>query len=181
MDIKLRDIALSDIEQVRVWRNSEEVSKYMYTSDKISKEQQITWFNKVKDDASVKYWIIEYDGKDLGLASLTNIDKTLNSCYWAFYLGDSSVRRAGIGGKVEYNVLSYVFDNVGLNKLRCEVFTFNQQVIKMHEKYGFRREAYYREHCEKNNELIDVVGLAMLNSEWKVQKDIIYDKVYNRD
>jgi len=96
-------------------------------------------------------------------------------------LGDSSVRRAGIGGKVEYNVLSYVFDNVGLNKLRCEVFTFNQQVIKMHEKYGFRREAYYREHCEKNNELIDVVGLAMLNSEWKVQKDIIYDKVYNRD
>jgi UDP-4-amino-4,6-dideoxy-N-acetyl-beta-L-altrosamine N-acetyltransferase len=181
MDIILRDLKESDIEKVRLWRNSDEVSKYMYTSEKISTEQQINWFNRVKDDQTSKYWVIEYDGKDLGLASLTNINHNLNSCYWAFYLGDSSVRGAGIGGKVEYNIMKYVFENLQLNKLRCEVFVFNDKVISMHEKFGFRREAYYREHCLKDEIFHDVVGLAMLKSEWNSLKNIIYDKVYKRD
>jgi len=177
-DIKLVDVTEKDIELIRQWRNSEEVAGYMYSEEKISKEQQKQWFNKVKDDKSSKYWIIEYNDKQLGLASLTGINKTLNSCYWAFYLGDTSVRGAGIGGKVEYNVLKYVFDYMKLHKLRCEVFTFNDKVIKMHEKFGFRREAYYRDHCYKNGEYHDVVGLAMLDSEWNILKEKMHAKVY---
>lgn len=181
MDILLRTVSEDDLEMIRNWRNSDEVSKYMYTSDIISKDQQESWFERIKDDKSSRYWIIEYKGEDLGLASLTGINNTLDSCYWAFYLGDTSIRGAGIGGKVEYNVLKYVFEKLKLNKLRCEVFVFNQNVIKMHEKFGFRREAYYREHCKKNGKYVDVVGLAMLKSEWNFLKDKNYEKVYRRN
>lgn len=177
-DINLIDLQEEDIELVRTWRNSEEVASYMYSEEKISSKQQKKWFNKVKEDNASKYWIIEYDGKKLGLASLTGINKTLNSCYWAFYLGDTSVRGAGIGAKVEYNVLTYVFEKLNLNKLRCEVFTFNDKVIRMHEKFGFRREAYYREHCHKNGVYQDVVGLAMTKKEWSTLKDKLYGRVY---
>lgn len=180
MDILLRTVSEDDLEMIRNWRNSDEVSKYMYTSDIISKDQQESWFERIKNDRSTKYWIIEYKGKDLGLASLTGINNTLDSCYWAFYLGDTSFRGAGIGGKVEYNVLKYVFEKLKLNKLRCEVFVFNDNVIKMHEKFGFRREAYYREHCKKNGKFSDVVGLAMLKYEWNILKDNIYEKVYRK-
>jgi len=159
-DINLKELTKDDLELVRQWRNSKEVAVYMYTENYISKDQQIKWFEKINWDNS-KYWVIEYDGKKLGLASINFIDRTLQSCYWAFYLGDTSVRGAGIGAKVEYNVLRFVFDELALNKLRCEVFVTNDKVIKMHEKFGFRREAYYREHCIKNNEKLDVVGLAI--------------------
>jgi len=180
-DISLVEVQEKDIEQIRTWRNSDEVSSYMYSDKKITKEDQLKWFqNVVKDDTS-KYWIIEYQGKQLGLASLSGINKTLNSCYWAFYLGDTSVRGAGIGGKVEYNVLRYVFEDMQLHKLRCEVFTFNDKVIKMHEKFGFRREAYYRDHCFKNGAFQDVVGLAMIESEWKTIKEKMYAKIYRTD
>ncbi len=177
-DIKLVQVEEKDIETIRQWRNSTEVSSYMYNDSKITKEDQAKWFNKISNDLSSQYWIITYKNKKLGLASLTNIDKTLSSCYWAFYLGDTSVRGAGIGAKVEYSVLKYVFENLKLHKLRCEVFIFNDKVIKMHEKFGFRREAYYREHCYKNGSHIDVVGLAMLNSEWNTVKEKIHAKVY---
>ena len=180
-DIKLVEVTKNDIELIRSWRNSPEVSSYMYSEDKITEEQQKAWFSKVKDDTTSQYWIIEYNGKQLGLASLTGINKNLNSCYWAFYLGDTSVRGAGIGGKVEYNVLEYVFETLNLNKLRCEVFTFNDKVIKMHEKFGFRREAFYREHCFKNDGYKDVVGLALLANEWNVVKEKMHDKVYRRN
>jgi UDP-4-amino-4,6-dideoxy-N-acetyl-beta-L-altrosamine N-acetyltransferase len=179
-DIVLRDIELYDIETVRNWRNSKEVSAYMYTDQIISTEQQAKWYEKIMKETNSKYWIIEYEGRPLGLASLNNIDRNLSSCYWAFYLGDTSVRGAGIGAKVEYNVIEYVFNQLNLNKLRCEVFVSNEKVIKMHEKFGFRREAYYREHCIKNDQKIDAVGLALLKSEWQVYKEGFKTKIYGK-
>jgi UDP-4-amino-4,6-dideoxy-N-acetyl-beta-L-altrosamine N-acetyltransferase len=177
-DILLKNLTIDDIELVRNWRNSQEVAPYMYNEGNIAEEQQANWFEKICLEKNSKYWIIEYDGKKLGLASVTGIDKTLSSCYWAFYLGDSSVRGAGIGAKVEYNVIEYVFNELNLNKLRCEVFVSNDKVIKMHEKFGFRREAYYREHCIKGEQKLDVVGLAILESDWSIYKHIMKSKIY---
>ena len=180
MDIKLTELTDNDIELVREWRNSDEVAKYMYTENKISSEQQKKWFASIQNRADCKYWLIEYDGRKLGVANLIDINHTLQSCYWAFYLGDSSIRGAGIGSKVEYNVLSYVFDELKLNKLRCEVFVENDKVIKMHEKFGFRREAYYREHCIKGEIKLDVVGLAILESEWNQLKKHHHERIYGK-
>lgn len=180
IDISLRILEENDIELVRNWRNSSDVSPYMYNETIITVDQQKNWFKKISNEDSSVYWIIEYDGKKLGLASLTGIDRTLNSCYWAFYLGDLSVRGAGIGAKIEYNVLEYVFNTLKLNKLRCEVFISNDKVIKMHEKFGFRREAYYREHCIKNNIKLDVIGLAILESEWKLISELMKNKIYGK-
>lgn len=179
-DISLRLLESDDIELVRNWRNSPDVAPYMYNETHISEEQQIKWFEKISNENSSVYWIIEFEGKKLGLASLTGIDKTLSSCYWAFYLGDLSVRGGGIGAKIEYNVLEYVFNELKLNKLRCEVFISNDKVIKMHEKFGFRREAYYREHCLKNNQKLDVVGLALLQTEWSLIRETMKNKIYGQ-
>lgn len=179
-DIKLVKLEAENLELVRNWRNSEEVSKYMYTSDFISEQDQISWFNKIKEDPTCMYWIIEYDNKKLGLASIYSISKVFDSCTWAFYLGDTSIRGAGIGSKVEFNVLSYVFETLKLNKLNCTVFPSNESVIKMHEGFGFRREAYFRQHVLKDGNHIDVVGLAMLKSEWFTIKDYMYNKIYKK-
>jgi hypothetical protein len=179
-DIILTEVTENDLELIRTWRNSEEVSKYMYTDDKITSEQQTNWFKKIILDETQKYWIIEYEGRKLGLASLYSIKQNFKSCYWAFYLGDTSVRGAGIGSKVEYNVLKYVFDKMNFNKLLCEVFVFNDAVIKMHEKFGFRRESYFREHIYKNNESHDVVGLAILKREWDFLKEQHRKNIYER-
>lgn len=179
-DIKLVKLEKPDIELVRGWRNSPEVYSYMYTDGVITPEQQEGWFDRINRDQSSIYWIIEYAGKKMGLASLNGIDHTLQSCYWAFYLGVVGSRNAGIGAKVEYQIMKYVFEELKLNKLRCEVFVSNEKVITMHEKFGFRREAYYREHCIKGNSKLDVVGLAILKSEWLILKDILRTKIYGK-
>lgn len=178
MDIKLVKLQKEDLELVRAWRNLDEVSKYMYTSSIISEQDQINWFEKVNNDSTCRYWIIEYDGKKLGLASVYAINSLYDSCTWAFYLGDSSVRGAGIGSKVEYNMLQFVFETLKLNKLNCTVFPFNESVIKMHESFGFRREAFFRQHVLKDQKYYDVVGLALLKSEWVQIRDFMYNKIY---
>jgi len=179
-DISLKDIQEEDIEQIRTWRNMPEISEYMYTNEIITAEQQKLWYENLKISKSQKAWIIEYNGKKLGVASLYDIKEKFKTTYWAFYLGDSSVRGAGIGAKVEYNMCRYVFEEMKFNKLLCEVFVWNQQVISMHEKFGFRRESYFREHIIKDKKTYDVIGLALLKNEWNTIKDTMYAKLYGR-
>lgn len=177
-DINFVKIEESDLEMIRQWRNSPEVGQYMYTDTEISPDQQKEWFKKISSEEDSKYWIIEFQKKKLGVACLVNIDFNHSKCFWGFYLGDTSIRGKGIGAKVEYNVLKYVFEELKLNKLCGEVLYFNEKVIKMHEKFGFKQEGYLRDHVRKNGNFVDVVTIGLLQSEWKTLKDDLYSRVY---
>ena len=163
----LRPLAADDLELVRTWRNSEAVAQYMYTDAPVSVEQQQAWFARISTDVTKEYWLIMHQGRPVGVANLYAINAGARSCYWAFYLGDENLRGSGLGAKVELAVLAYVFDERKLNKLLCEVFVSNDKVIAMHEKFGFRRESYFRQHVYKNGVFRDVVGLALLQREWQ--------------
>lgn len=180
MDVELVDITIDDLEQIRTWRNSNSVSQYMYTSDQITSEQQINWFNKIKNDSSQKYWIIKYDNLKIGVVSIYNIKYNFKHCSWAFYLGNTELRGLGIGAKVEYNILYFVFEIMKFHKLNCEVFSFNEGVIKMHEKFGFHKEGLLREYIYKDGRFYDVVVLSILNQEWQNIKNKLKYSIYNK-
>ena len=67
-------------------------------------------------------------------------------------------------------MLDYVFDDLGLNKLWCEVLVENEQVIALHQQFGFSREAVFRDHICKDGRIIDVVGLGMTAADWRVKR-----------
>lgn len=167
----LRPLTADDLELVRTWRNSEAVAQYMYTSAPVSAEQQQAWFARVQADASKEYWVIMHQGRPVGVANLYAINPAFWSCYWAFYLGDPDLRGSGLGARVEYAVLEHVFEERKLNKLLCEVFVSNDKVVALHEKFGFRRESYFRQHVHKNGAFHDVVGLALLRREWQLLRE----------
>jgi UDP-4-amino-4,6-dideoxy-N-acetyl-beta-L-altrosamine N-acetyltransferase len=183
MQIKFTRLAYEDIELVRTWRNSEFVSRYMYRDDQISREQQERWFEKVNADPGCHYWIIEREGEKLGLASITAIDHLNKRCFWAFYLKGEEYAGSGIGAIVEYYVIQYAFETLQMNKICCEVFSFNEKVILLHEKFGFRKEGLYRQHIFKGGRFEDVVALALFKEDWcnlqaKFEK-IFKNKIFN--
>jgi RimJ/RimL family protein N-acetyltransferase len=67
---------------------------------------------------------------------------------------------------VEFTVIDHVFGALGLHKLWCEVLIENEAVWKLHESFGFRREALYRDHVWKAGRFQDVVGLGLLDGDW---------------
>lgn len=171
-DLKFLEIEEKHLEMIRKWRNSPEVSKYMYSDNIISQEDQKKWFQKIKNDPTSRHWLINFEGINIGVVSLTNISFTLNSCSWGFYLGESDLRGKGIGKKMMAGICEYVFEELKLNKLMAQIFKFNERTIYVHEKFGFRREAYYREHCYKNDKYEDVIGVALLKKEYDQLKYI---------
>ncbi len=164
--IELRDINSNDKDKLREWRNMPEISKYMYFDHHITKEEHEKWFNRISSDKTTKYWIIVCDGEDVGLVNLYGIDNQNLRCHWAFYISSSNARGKGVGSFVEYSILHYVFDKMCLNKLCCEVLGFNEPVVRMHKKFGFKEEGLFKEHIIKNNQPHKVYCLAILRSEW---------------
>lgn len=173
----LRAIKPEDKEMVYRWRNLAEVAKYMYTDHRITTEEHEKWFLRILQDQTCRYWIIVCDGKDVGLANIYNLDQQNRRCYWAFYVASPDVRGKGVGSFVEYSVLHYVFDELHLNKLCCEVLAFNEAVTNMHKSFGFKQEGLFREHVIKEGQRLDVVCLAILHQEWQSIKPEIESRL----
>src|SRR5206468_47861 len=179
--VGLRAIQQGDKEMMRAWRNMSHVAMYMYTDHEITIEEHGRWFKRIQNDPSVKYWIIQIDGRDVGVANLFNVDEYNKRCFWAFYLADTGLRGGGLGSFIEYAVLSYVFDNRKMEKLCCEVLAFNESVVSLHTKFGFKQEGYFRKHVVKGNQRVDIYCLGMLREEWEqFKKSKIAERLRDR-
>jgi len=173
MSLRLRLVEAADGARLLAWRNSPDVAAYMYNDHQISQAEHDRWFEGVLAGGDRRYWIIEADGEPVGLANLVKIDRAASRCEWAYYLGEPSTRGKGLGARIEYVILRYVFETLGLNKLWCEVLVGNEAVWKLHLSFGFVREALLREHVRKDGRFQDVMGLGMLKRDWDAARPAI--------
>jgi UDP-4-amino-4,6-dideoxy-N-acetyl-beta-L-altrosamine N-acetyltransferase len=161
----LRPIEVKDKDQILRWRNSDRVRSNMYNDYVISQEEHDAWFSRALVDKGSVYLVFLHDARPIGFASFTNISAVHERCYWAFYLGETDVPR-GCGSVMEFFALDYAFHNLKIRKLCCEVFTFNEGVIKLHEKFGFTQEGRFVGHYKKNERYEDIVCLAKFATSW---------------
>jgi UDP-4-amino-4,6-dideoxy-N-acetyl-beta-L-altrosamine N-acetyltransferase len=168
--VRLRLVEPADSPRLLAWRNTPEVAAHMYTDHRIGQAEHDQWFALAMAADDRRYWIVEADGEPAGLANLAKIDRAARRCEWAYYLGETSTRGKGLGAQIEYVVLRYVFETLGLNKLWCEVLAQNTAVLKLHERFGFIREALFRDHVFKAGRFHDVVGLGLLKPEWDAER-----------
>ena len=169
--VVLRPLADGDHDRLLAWRNQPEIARWMYSDHPIGAQEHAGWFKGALDDARRRYWVIEADGLPVGLANLYDLAPEHSRTSWAYYLADPSTRGQGIGAFVEYWVIEHVFGELGLNKLWCEVLIGNEGVWRLHEGFGFRREALFRQQVRKGGELTDVVGLGLLKSDWAASRE----------
>lgn len=179
-EVRLRDVREDDRERLLDWRNSAEVAAYMYSDHRIGPDEHDHWFDVVRHDARRRYWIIEANGEPVGLANLADIDMTHRRCAWAYYLASPAVRGLGVGSFVEFAVIEHVFGELALNKLWCEVLISNESVWRLHELYGFQREALFREHVMKNGHEVDVVGLGLLAQDWAQRREAMAQRLRDK-
>ena len=162
--LKIRE---EHLEKIRLWRTSENVTKYLYTDPEITPEDQKRWYQRIAQDICRMDWVINVDGRDMGVVCLYDIDPANRRCFWSYYLGEQAARGKGIGKAVELNILNYVFERLNLHKLSCEVLEWNDLVVTIHQKYGSRIEGVFREHIWKRGAHHNVVRMGILRHEWE--------------
>lgn len=160
----LRSMEEKDLDMVLAWRNAPDVRMNMYTTHIISIEEHRRWFESLSQDDSRRYFIFEKHGHPSGVVAFTDINNESGTASWAFYSGDVAAR--GVGSLMEFYALDYAFETLKLNKLCCEVISFNKSVLGFHRKHGFEVEGIMRRQYFRSGEYHDIYHLAIFKDNW---------------
>lgn len=167
MTASLRLITKDDLERIRHWRMQPEISRYMYTDPVITEQSQQEWFARVEASHHDIVWSIDLsDGTPVGILSLSDIDYLNSRCVWAYYIAEPAGQGKGLAKPLECNIADFVFGTLQLRKLWCEVFSTNERVVALHERFGSKVEGVLRQHIRKGSETFDVVRMGLLREDW---------------
>lgn len=169
MNIIFKKLTEEYIEQVRLWRNSDHVKKYMYTKNHISHDQQKEWFKKIDNDNTRKYFVILTNSILTGLVSFSNIDYKKKSLYWAFYIGNKDKLSSGVGAYMEYYAIDYAISILNMEELYAEVITENSSVISLHKKFGFKKVNKLDRFFDGT--IMNITILKLIKSDWEKIKN----------
>lgn len=136
--IDLRQMNETDLQIVYFWRNSNDVSKFMISQNKITIEEHTLWFSKIKNNIENLYFIIVSKNQDkLGVINFNKINQTEKTAEPGLYIGDVDNRNTIYGLEAYYLLLSYGFKELKLKKIIGQVLSTNKTAIKMNESFGF--------------------------------------------
>jgi UDP-4-amino-4,6-dideoxy-N-acetyl-beta-L-altrosamine N-acetyltransferase len=155
-------------------RNELSVRSAMYTDHVISKEEHLQYISNLKTDSkNLIYVIFGDDNVPVGAAGYNKIDRKHLKTDWAFYL--SSTAR-GIGSAIEWAMIERAFNELGMEKLNCEVIEANSRVVDLHKAFSFEEEGFLKENIIKEQRRIGVHLLGLSKRKWGESRDQVFQK-----
>lgn len=178
--VTFRSIEERDLEKIRQWRNSPAIARYMFSSGKISDEQQRGWYESVCRGERGYCWFVESDGQSVGYASLVRAERAEDTYEFGLYVGNQTFANGGYGSAILFNIMQEAFERLHAHKVICEVLAFNVPAIKLYEKFGMQKQGYFKEYLKRGNERIDCVSYAIFEQEWQALRDGLYESIFKR-
>lgn len=169
--IRLRELKLDDIEDRYQWSLDKEVIKYLNMPEKYppySKEETKTWIEMCmnRTNGYEQKAIVTEQGKHIGWVDLKNIDLTNKQAELGIVIGDKDYWGKGYGLSAMKEMLSWGFNELGLNKIWLRVDIDNVNAIKSYKRMGYLEEGILRQDRLRNGKFIDRLRMSILRSEF---------------
>ncbi|XP_022849630.1 uncharacterized protein LOC111371729 [Olea europaea var. sylvestris] len=168
MEITLRPIELSDVEDFMVWAADDKVTRFCLWDTYTSKEQAL---NYIKNYAIPHPWlkVICIENRAIGAITVTpgsgfdqcraELGYVLSYKYWC----------KGIVTRAVQMVASTIFKEwPHLERLQATVATDNEGSKRVLEKAGFQREGVLRKYIVIKGKTKDVVMFSLLSTDFLV-------------
>lgn len=174
MIVQIEQVAPADKAKLLQWRNSVEVSEWMYTNHIITEAEHSAWFEQMLNNEATKYWKILVDSTPVGAVVLSEINPVEQTCSWAIYLGESSSRGLGVAQAACLLSLNFAFDALNLRLVRCSAIAENVRAISLYEQVGFVSQPTAAEFVQRGESNLAIVKLELSDSAWKSGKDALH-------
>ena len=163
-EIRLVDILeVDDImkEQVREWRNKDDVRKFMLNQHTISKEEHSGWLERLQGSNSARFWVAFAGDTPIGAAYLHDIDLENSDSEWGFYIGEDGYRGKGLSKNILFRLLDKAFGSMNLATLFTKVISNNEKALAIYKAFNFKE--IDRLQLKNGNE---IVQLAFRREDW---------------
>ena len=161
--MRLRDATLEDLTSIVEIYNSTIPGRVVSAdTEPVSVEQRLPWFHE-HDPARRPIWVAEEDGEVVGWLSLGD--------FWdgrPAYDGTAEIgvyvkeghRGGGIGGRMLEEAIGRAPD-LGIKTLTAGAFAGNELSLRLFERFGFERWAYFPRVAELDGNEQDLVVLGL--------------------
>lgn len=168
--VYLRALELSDIDRVLKWHNDETLYDHLGGVYRwVSRGAEEEWLKRRVEYSSTEINLaicVSDTDEHIGNIYLRNIDMVSRHGELHLFIGMPEHRGHGYGQLAIQKILSYVFNNLGLQRIYLFVLAFNTSAIRLYRKCGFIEEGRMRNHAFKGGRFHDVLIMATLRDEF---------------
>lgn len=168
--VALRALEPGDLPRLYEYRNDPETTRDLVGfSVHYSHAALAQWLESHARRTDEALWAIaaRADDRCIGHAGLYQIDHRVRKASFGILIGDPAERGKGIGTAVTRAVVDYGFAELNLHRVELDVLATNPRAIHIYEKLGFRREGVLRHAQFRGGAYVDLVLMAVLDTEWR--------------
>lgn len=136
--VTLKPIGAADLEMVRQWRNDPSIATLMLDKTEITSQMQQQWFAGLVGDHNRAYWVVYFKQQPIGVASLSNINRSSNTAEPGMYIYPEHYRNNIVPFCVAFALNDFAFDVLKLTTLYGKIYPSNTASVRFHEKCGYR-------------------------------------------
>ena len=133
----MRPLEKEDIEQLRKWRNDPENSEFLSRVGYITRETQISWFERSLKEPDNLMFAVDFEGVFSGSMSLYNF--TSDSVELGrILIGNPEAHGHKVAAKASEAIISVAFYKLGKESVYLHVFKNNIAAVKAYSGAGFK-------------------------------------------
>jgi len=151
------------------WVNDKEIIDLIdRSSEPVTLEGCYKWAEDIIGDGSkAMFAIIAGDkGEHIGNCGLFEINKRSRKAKLWIYIGDKKMWGMGLGRKALDLLVSYGFEELGLNKIYLYVVEDNIRACKLYESAGFSKEGVFKQDTFLKGRFMDTVYYGILKEKF---------------
>lgn len=134
--VTLRRLTEDKIELVRRWRNDPKIQQYMDYKEYITPEMQKAWFHRINNEHNF-YFIIEYEGKEIGLINIKDVDYEKKTGEPGIFIWDDDYLNSDASMRASCCQGDFIWNELKLDSLYVHILRSNKRAIRMNLHRGF--------------------------------------------
>ncbi|WP_345239358.1 GNAT family protein [Pontibacillus salipaludis] len=148
-----------------------EVRKLTGTQAFFSRSSVEQWFEKISGDSERIDLLIcqQEDGTPIGDMAMLDIDHLNRKAVVRVSLFAKETWGKGLGTEALSLLVEYGFNQLNLNRIGLDVFSYNSRAIRSYEKLGFIKEGRIRDALFYEGEYHDSILMGMKEDEFLKQ------------
>ena len=174
-DLRLRRFQFEDIPLKIKWINQDENNRYLGYDLPLEYEKTCRWFEGVKDREDRYDFVVEYQGRPVGLTGLVNVDTKNRKAGNYILTGELGYKGRGIGYRAGLLNFLYGFEVLGLNKLCGDIEVGNVASLKRCRRLCGHVEGYLMDERWRDGKPVDVYRVAYYKSEFTMPEGVYWE------
>ena len=117
----------------------------MLNPNPISESHHTAFCDQSKDRRDRYDWLVIRSDTPVGCVNIADIDLINHHCRWGFFVDPKRLGH-GAGKIMLHYLLGIIFQTIGLDCVRAEVFADNARGLRIHTFLGFQQDGVMRNY-----------------------------------